>query len=47
MAYLVSAYAIVLLAFAGYLLWLHRRRAQLRAELRADPSDRRAHPERK
>ena len=39
MAYLVSAYGIVLLAFAGYLLWLQRRRAQLRAELRADPSD--------
>lgn len=29
MAYLVSAYAIVLLAFAMF--WLQRRRAQLRA----------------
>ncbi len=37
MAYLVSAYAIVLLALAGYLFWLHRRRAQLRAQLRAGP----------
>ena len=39
MAYLVSAYAIVLLAFAGYLFWLQRRRAKLRAELGAGPAD--------
>ncbi len=35
MAYLVSAYAIVLLALAGYLFWLQQRRAQLHAQLRA------------
>lgn len=33
MGYVVTAYALVLIAFAGYALWLRRRRAQLRARL--------------